>query len=600
MEGCADGIKDSAAAFLLDQKGTGWSFNYWAQNEKVRTTNPYPDDLDDTFTALSALACHDRTILSPQALAEIATILVRLETQEGGPYRTWLVPENAPPAWRDVDIVANSAIGYFLSLVNIQLPHIESLIVRAIQKETLVSPYYPGPLHVSYFIARYYKKRAGMEVGMSQEKLATFISKRLKDDQKITTLERAMAISSLIYLGLREKIDLTPDIARLLTDLEAGGFQPHAFCIDPMRDDARTYAGASALTAALCTEALILYHAEPPHTRPATTIPPFLHSHVISLAQEACAHLGSDLQASALSQIKKMSDEKITCLAYDFQTILRAKGLLIPMDIVKSLALANLYGWMAYDIYDDMLDGEGDAFLLPSANFFLRSLARIYEAIDKNIPGAEAIFISTMNTIDNANTWEQKNCRVDTASQKIISLVVPPFGDHNNLADRSIGHGMGPLVMLTAIGYGLSSEEYHIVLKSFRHYLIARQLHDDAHDWVEDLLCGRVNSVGAMVIKQFQKKHLRNEVRKTIKESIPELQKIFWEETIDTVASTIHSHIAVARAARGKSHLIARSGFLENALSGLEISARRAIRERDDTLIFLKYYRHNRSPGVRP
>jgi hypothetical protein len=273
-----------------------------------------------------------------------------------------------------------------------------------------------------------------------------------------------------------------------------------------------------------------------------------------------------------------------------------------PLDIVEQLSLANLYGWMAYAIYDDLLDGEGDPSLLPCANFFLRVLMEIYYSLDARIAGAQSLFCRTMNRIDGANAWEQRYCRIPCALASAppdgqpLPRALPSFDEHQTLADRSIGHAMGPLAELLHIGYPAYSEEYKNVELFFRHYLIARQLHDDAHDWTDDLSRGRINSVSTLILGCFRKKYSdEDNGSMTIIKTLPELKKIFWEKIIDDVVRTITSHITVAREARERSRILTDTDFMESALRNLESGARRAIKERNEAVIFLNDYNANLS-----
>ena len=199
------------------------------------------------------------------------------------------------------------------------------------------------------------------------------------------------------------------------------------------------------------------------------------------------------------------------------------------------------------------------------------------------------IFSWIMNTVDGANEWEQVYCKIPDGDKGRIPAQLPTFGDHENLANRSIGHAMGPLVETLIAGYALDSKEAKIILSLFRHYLIARQLHDDAHDWADDLLRGRVNSVGAIVIKKSQCE-MQGQSRPLITDAIPGLRKTFWEVAIDTVVSLICRHIGAARDARKRSTLIGNGYFMEEDLAALEASAIRTLNERDDALLFLKHY----------
>ena len=320
----------------------------------------------------------------------------------------------------------------------------------------------------------------------------------------------------------------------------------------------------------------------PPQTRPFST-----HDHIRSIARASCQTLGRDLRITALAQIEKTSDERITTLAYEFREVLYKNGAVIPLEIVEQLSLANLYGWMAYGIYDDALDGEDrdgggcgrGPSLLPCANFFLRALTEIYGSLDARTPGAKALFGHTMDRIDEANAWEQSHCRVDV--NNILHIALPSFGDYQMLADRSIGHGIGPLAELLYAGYPPHSKEHESVDRFFRHYLIARQLHDDAHDWADDLLRGRMNSIGALVLRHHGEKYPGGAKAKPpaaiirTTSTIPDLKKIFWEEVIDDVSAMIRFHVAAARKRENNPSSL-RTPILWNARSGHSSPARGA------------------------
>ncbi len=137
-------IKDKLTIFLLSQKNKHWSFNYWVRNSQEAQKLPYPDDLDDTFCALSALFQHNPKLIDGSAMAKIVTLLTAVEEKEGGPYRTWLVSQDADKIWKDIDLAVNSNIAYFLLLQDISLPNIDILIESAIETKNYTSPYYPS------------------------------------------------------------------------------------------------------------------------------------------------------------------------------------------------------------------------------------------------------------------------------------------------------------------------------------------------------------------------------------------------------------------------------------------------------------------------
>lgn len=500
---------------------------------------------------------------------------------------------DAPAAWQDVDPVVNSTIGYFLSLIGVKLPRLEQIIDEAVLKNRLLSPYYPGIIHAVYFISRFYKNTqagagAGDALGLSpQTKLRNLARARLlrHNGNDMTVLEHAMAISSLINLGNVHKVEQAT-MEHFIVRVERDGFPPSAFCIDPAQNGERHYAGASALTAVFCAEALARYDASASRQKD----PPRVHDHIRSIARLSCQNLCPDLRAECISQIEKISDSAITGLAYEFHELLSKEGKIIPLEIVEQLSLASLYGWIAYTIYDDILDGESDPTLLPCANFFLRKLTGIYSTLSAEYAGADALFADIMDRTDNANAWEWQDCRIIPLDKErlVLPQALPSFGDHQTLADRSMGHAMGPLMEALIAGHDTDSEIYKNVKLFFQHYLIARQLHDDAHDWVGDLLNGRINSIGVLVIRRFREIHPEINRIFAIKDVLPELQKIFWDEVIDDASAMIALHIADARRERKKCSFLENADFMEDVLRKLGSGASRAINERDQALVFLK------------
>lgn len=185
---------------------------------------------------------------------------------------------------------------------------------------------------------------------------------------------------------------------------------------------------------------------------------------------------------------------------------------------------------------------------------------------------------------------------------RVDDATLPDFGDYGVLADRSLGHSLGPLAILLALGNARDSARYRATLTSFRHYLIARQFHDDAHDWADDLRRGRVTSVSAMVLREFAANDAANgdeasgngATTPVATPQISQLETFFWRETITRVVALILEQVAAARAAGASCAELpgvgGSSSFLEPELAALESSARRTLAERDRMLAFLRAY----------
>ncbi len=186
----ASTIARPGISFLLGQNSDIWSFNYWSREAPEYLAMKYPDDLDDTFCALSALFLWKKEIVDGEVFAHIVKVLTFAEENEGGPYRTWLVPAETTE-WYDVDPVVNSNIRYFLSLSSIELTGLDAYLDTVVEEELFSSKYYSSPIIILYFIARSWTDRSEYT-----EKLIQEILKRQKEGLWDNGLETAMAVSS--------------------------------------------------------------------------------------------------------------------------------------------------------------------------------------------------------------------------------------------------------------------------------------------------------------------------------------------------------------------------------------------------------------------
>jgi hypothetical protein len=580
----AEKIKDASVKFLLTQKSQHWSFNYWVRGTKESELMPYPDDLDDTFCALSALYTRDQNLAPASALAKIIPLLTFTEEKEGGPYRTWLVPENAESAWRDIDLVVNSNIAYFLSLQEIDLPGVSALIENAIDTQNYSSPYYPSEYPVMYFISRFYR-------GEKMEKLRTFLfqkqSKTGEFGNPKNPLSTALSISALLRLGT-DPTHLKKSVEYLQRSQKNGAWEASAFCLDPSLNGKTYFAGSPALTTAFCLEALALYEKftlEKSTLKDADQKTKALRNKIVSEAKKKFSLFNDNLEKEALVELDKTllgdRDGSIVLLPYFFSRSLGERAKNIPEEMLISLGLANLYGWIAYTIYDDFLDDEGDPKLLSLANACLRELTKIFLGIAQKNDDFGKLFTRIMDKLDSANAWEVTNCRTKN------TCVIPEYGNFIRLAERSLGHALGPLAILSSLGYKSGSREIQYATKFFEHYLIARQLNDDAHDWEEDIKMGQINAVCADLVRKMNKKTLP---KSFTEEEILVLRNIFWSETIDTVAEQILSSGKSARKALQKMESVQNTVLFEKLLAPIENSAKEALREKEKTLAFMEAY----------
>jgi hypothetical protein len=225
---------------------------------------------------------------------------------------------------------------------------------------------------------------------------------------------------------------------------------------------------------------------------------------------------------------------------------------------------------MAYGVYDNFLDGTGIPAQLPAANVCLREVAGIYGSLFPAGADFFPTFRVLMDRVDSANAWEQGHARVNiTDGQFLIPAVLPDFGGIPHLADRSIGHALGPLAILSYSGFSPQSPDFKRILFLFEHYLAARQLGDDAHDWWEDLQGGCVNSASVLVLVACGK----TEINLARDES--NLRKIFWLSSVPEILHAMAGHLSSCRLIIGNLGIIKKPDRLLQMVEDIEKSVQR-------------------------
>lgn len=582
----ATDICNKLATFLQKQRSEDWSFNYWSKSAPERKTMPYPDDLDDTFCALIGLYSHDPQIITPAVLATMVKLLLATETNVGGPYRTWLVGQKENPRWQDVDLAVNANVAYFVSLVSGPLPNLQKLFASAITTHQYNSPYYPSVYPVWYYLAR-------SVTGPERTTLAQHISQHANENELQTPMDVALLANSLLQLQPDHK--QIPHLIRSLrtTQLPDGSWSAAAFCIDPARYKQQHFHGSPVLTTAFVLEALARYEQSLPKPTKPRQHPKRerqLQQRIIQLAHQQIQRLGPNSKKPTLRMLQALvaSDitHEITLLPYYFAQSLAQPDPSPPDEqFFVWLGLANVYGWMAYSIYDDFLDDEGRPNQLSTANFALRqSLVSFQTALPSDVFYDKVI--QTFNTIDEANSWEVTYCRFTVKSGVITICELPAYGRRQKLAERSLGHCLTPLAVLLAHGYSLRDPAVMAFEQAFQQYLIARQLNDDAHDWKEDIERGHITYVAATLLKDTGLTTGQHKLAKIL----PQLEAQFWHTTLPSICETMQQHVTKGQKLLRQSGLVSEDSILAKLFTGLERSIAETLQKQADSLEFLHNY----------
>ncbi len=500
-------VKKGLSAFILEQQNASCSFNFWSKNSKDSKKYPYPDDLDDTFCALSALQRYDSNLISGETLKKVLDLLIAQEVDEGGPYKTWLITENWPEIWQDdIDVAVNANVAYFLKLNDVNLPKIDRLFEQKIEKKQLLSPlYYYSEWPVIYFVSR----SCGSKM---KDKLINLIRERLAKD-KLDPLQSALAYNSLLNLNYDLK-EYSRKITALAKTFVSLGCKPYPFVIERVRNKKVYYLGSNVLTAAFALNFFQKFLEKQNLLEKASIdqkIKVSVHSAALDRFKKTVKNSGLNQEfENFLNKITQTKLEKLTTLTpYHFQKML---GKTLSHKFIVNISVAHLYGWIAYTIYDDFLDNEGKPEMLSIANICHRIFFQIFSSVDdKNF---QELFLKILNKADVINFEE-----VTSRNKKAIIEV-------ENCAFKSMGHAIAPLAILFESQAATKKNVQH-TLNYFQNYLAARQLCDDMHDWEEDLLKNERNFVTNSFLSIYK--------GKITKEMTLEARKIYWVELMPTL-----------------------------------------------------------------
>ncbi len=564
-------LRKQMADFLLRQRSESWSWNYWQLGSEAAEQYPYPDDLDDTTCALVGLQHFDARLIDGQVLGYLAQHLSLVESAPGGPYGTWLIDRQALPEWYDIDPAVNANIGYLLALQQVTLPGLEQYFAKRLASGELQSSYYVSQVPTLYFLARWYR-------GSAYKQMQKLVNQGLQTAlQNKNALHLAMLLTAARHLQAPRT--MISRAAERLKSLAAGDHWPASdLYLDPTIHGIKQYAGSAALTTAFALEALIVDQL--PSVMSNRSAEPINIERLVNRLSRAITQpdLRRRYRRFAHQLIAQDTDQQVSGLAT--LTALACGKSLIPKTLT-ALNLASLHGWVAYTIYDDIWDDEAKKELLGVANVALRQTLQQFQS---SLPGREDFFQlvnQILTIVDGANTWEVLNGRANRTDDILYINRLPDYGTHNQLAERSLGHSLAAHGVLLAYGHELGSPEQQALQSFFRHYLIARQLNDDAHDWEVDLERGHLTAVVTLLLEAHGTYR-----RLKLSQVMPGLRQLFWNTVLDEVAGLIDEHIQRARQA-----LIAcpfkDNSIYESWLVQLERVTEQALHERGETQKFI-------------
>jgi hypothetical protein len=124
------------------------------------------------------------------------------------------------------------------------------------------------------------------------------------------------------------------------------------------------------------------------------------------------------------------------------------------------------------------------------------------------------------------------------------------------------------------------------LLTAFRHYLIARQLNDDLHDWREDMRAGCMTYVLTVLLRDAC--ILPGEY--PLDELLPTLERYFWYQTLPYTCRRILYHVDTSRQNLAQVGVIRPDNIVSQLLDKIETSVQKTQMTTLGTRKFLQAY----------
>ncbi|HEX3569077.1 MAG TPA: hypothetical protein VHT70_05405 [Candidatus Saccharimonadales bacterium] len=517
-------------------------------------------DVTAAFWSLTCLWQYDASIIDATWVARVAKFLPAIEQGVGGPY---LVLDTAGD--RSVDPLANAAIAAFLRCVAQPLPSLIATMNQAFVADGVMQPF------TLYVLS-----------AACGDELDVQLRAALAQARAATPLE-----ASLLGLASRRlDMPLPASLQRLLADMQqTDGSWRHTEAWGLRWSNL----GITALASGVLPQADVHDAMQDMPTIPASQDDMQLYRDIFIAARRELDALDPRLRHAAstmLATIKRVDkSHEIALLAAQFGQSLRHPPA-HARELYVRLGVANIYNWMAYTLYDDLLDKDGELSLLPAANVALRlAVRRFWQAVPRST-AFRSMVDTAFDVVDSANAWELAHCRALVTGGRITLDALPRFGHPPKLAARSCTHMLPMLGVLAHNGLQPGSPAAQTMQHAITQYLVARQLSDDLRDWEQDLLAGQLSYVAVTLLRQVHATTGTFELAALL----PPMRQQFWHHTLATLCKEVLAYTAKARELTAQSQLFSVANGMTALTAYIDASIRRTQADHANAQQFIQTY----------
>jgi hypothetical protein len=172
----------------------------------------------------------------------------------------------------------------------------------------------------------------------------------------------------------------------------------------------------------------------------------------------------------------------------------------LPDEIIHQLGVAHLYGFWYYEIQDKLLDNESDFTALLGSHLALLKMVEIYTSL--GVTTAPCWQRWQQMALTSANCFAIERQTRFSELQELTPEQLSPW-TINFLMDRAAPFCFNTVAQLHLAGIPAHDPLQEALVTALRCFGCARQLADDATDWLEDLRAGQLNYFSARLIQRL-------------------------------------------------------------------------------------------------
>lgn len=172
----------------------------------------------------------------------------------------------------------------------------------------------------------------------------------------------------------------------------------------------------------------------------------------------------------------------------------------LPDEIIHQLGVAHLYGFWYYEIQDRLLDNESDLTALLGSHLALLKMVDIYTSLGVTTAPCWQRWQQMALTSANALAIERQSRF--SSLQELTEAHTSPW-TITFLMDRAAPFCFNTVAQLHLAGIPAHDPLQEALPTALRNFACARQVADDATDWLEDLRAGHLNYFSARLIQRL-------------------------------------------------------------------------------------------------